>query len=49
VREGDTLWLIAQRYGTTVERIKNDNGLRGNLLVVGQKLTIRSARVSAGG
>ncbi len=40
VRQGDNLWLIAQRYGTTVERIKRDNGLRGNLLKVGQKLVI---------
>jgi membrane-bound lytic murein transglycosylase D len=48
VREGDTLWLIAQRYGTTVERIKLDNGLRGNLLTVGQKLTITVPRVSTG-
>jgi membrane-bound lytic murein transglycosylase D len=44
VRQGDNLWLIAQRYGTTVERIKLDNGLRGNLLRVGQKLVIRSER-----
>ena len=46
VRQGDNLWVIAQRYGTTVERIKLDNGLRGNLLTVGQKLTIRREGVS---
>ncbi len=49
VRQGDNLWVIAQRYGTTVERIKLDNGLRGNLLTVGQKLTIRREGVSTGG
>ncbi|HEX2465971.1 MAG TPA: LysM peptidoglycan-binding domain-containing protein [Thermoanaerobaculia bacterium] len=49
VRQGDNLWLIAQRYGTTVERIKVDNGLRGNLLRVGQKLVIRREGVSTGG
>lgn len=48
VRQGDNLWLIAQRYGTTVERIKVDNGLRGNLLRVGQKLVIHSVRGSTG-
>ena len=48
VRQGDNLWLIAQRYGTTVERIKSDNGLRGNLLTVGQKLVINSSRSSTG-
>jgi membrane-bound lytic murein transglycosylase D len=41
VRQGDNLWVIAQRYGTTVDRIKRDNGLRGNLLKVGQRLVIR--------
>ena len=48
VRQGDNLWVIAQRYGTTVERIKSDNGLRGNLLKVGQKLVISSSRSSTG-
>jgi membrane-bound lytic murein transglycosylase D len=49
VRQGDNLWVIAQRYGTTVERIKSDNGLRGNLLRVGQKLVIRRDETSTGG
>ena len=48
VRRGDNLWLIAQRYGTTVERIKRDNGLRGNLLKVGQSLVIREGRTTTG-
>ncbi len=43
VRAGDNLWRIAARYGTTVEQIKADNGLRGNDLQPGQVLTIRSA------
>lgn len=42
VRAGDNLWRIAARYGTTVEQIKADNGLRGNDLHPGQVLTIRS-------
>ncbi len=40
VRPGDTLWLLAQRYGTTVEEIKRLNGLSGDLLNVGQVLRI---------
>ncbi|MDQ1349658.1 MAG: rane-bound lytic murein transglycosylase [Acidobacteriota bacterium] len=50
VRSGDSLWLLASRYGTTVERIRADNGLRGNALLPGQVLVIRSpASGSAGG
>ncbi len=40
VQAGDSLWLIAQRYGTTVEAIKQANGLVGNELQIGQKLRI---------
>jgi membrane-bound lytic murein transglycosylase D len=36
------LWSLASRYGTTVDRIKSDNGLRGDRLAVGQKLTIKT-------
>ena len=48
VRRGDNLWLIAQRYGTTVDQIKRDNGLRSNLLQVGQKLVVRDGRTATG-
>ncbi len=40
VQAGDTLWTLAQRYGTTVEAIKQANGLTGNLLRIGQVLRI---------
>ncbi len=43
VRSGDTLWLLAQRYNTTVDAIKNLNGLSGNDLSIGQILRIPSA------
>ena len=42
VRPGDSLWSIAARYGTTVNRIRADNGLRSSLLHPGQLLTIRA-------
>ncbi|MDZ7836211.1 MAG: LysM peptidoglycan-binding domain-containing protein [Alkalibacterium sp.] len=42
VRPGDTLYSIAQRYGTTVQRIVADNNISNpNLISVGQVLTIR--------
>lgn len=40
VRSGDTLWLLAQRYGTTVDAIMNLNGLSSDLLNIGQVLRI---------
>lgn len=43
VRAGDSLWLIAQRFGTTAESIKQLNGLTSNLINVGQVLKIPSA------
>ena len=42
VRRGDSLWKLASRYGTTVDRIKRDNGLRGNQLSIGQRLKIET-------
>lgn len=40
VKKGDTLWGIAQKYGTTVSALKSANNLKSDLIKVGQKLTI---------
>lgn len=41
VRPGDTLWTISQRFGTTVESIKNKNGLDNpNIIYPGTTLII---------
>ena len=38
VKKGDTLYSIAKRFGTTVEMLKELNGLKSNTLSIGQKL-----------
>jgi len=40
VRAGDTLFSIAQRYGTTVEAIAYANGLSSDMIAAGQTLSI---------
>ncbi|MDQ0217774.1 LysM peptidoglycan-binding domain-containing protein [Peribacillus cavernae] len=43
LKDGDTLWNIAQRYHTTVERILSANsGLRPDMLTAGRKVVIPS-------
>jgi N-acetylmuramoyl-L-alanine amidase len=40
VQAGDTLWGISQKYGVTIEQIKEANGLTSDTIYVGQKLII---------
>lgn len=41
--DGDTLWSVAKRYGTTVEKIKAANGLEDDTLLSGRKILIPKA------
>lgn len=40
VKKGDSLWLIANKYGTTIDELKNANNLKSNTLYIGQTLII---------
>ncbi len=42
VRRGDTLWQIANRYGTSATLLMRQNGLSDDMLQVGQTLRISS-------
>ncbi len=44
VQNGDSLYAIARRYGTTVDKIVRDNELSGTALTVGESLVILQPR-----
>ena len=46
VKSGETLWIIANRYGTTVNNLKTWNGLTGDLIRVGQSLIVRKGKTT---
>lgn len=45
VRPGDTLWDLARRHGTTVDKLREANGLAGSSLQPGMKLTLPGGAV----
>jgi len=44
VRSGESLWSIANRYGTTISQIKSTNGLRSNVIQPGKRLKVFNYR-----
>ena len=46
VKKGDSLWLIANKYGTTIDELKNANNLKSNTLSIGQTLIIPEKKES---
>jgi membrane-bound lytic murein transglycosylase D len=42
VKRGESLGVIAKRYGTTVTRLKSLNGIKGSRVIAGQTLRVRS-------
>ena len=47
VRRGDTLFSIARRYGTNVSSLKSWNGLSGDALRAGRRLTVYTSGAAA--
>jgi membrane-bound lytic murein transglycosylase D len=48
VRKGDSLWKIANRFGTTTKALQSINQLPSTRLDVGQILAIPKSRAGAG-
>lgn len=48
VQTGDTLWIISQRFSTTVALLQQANGLNTTTIYAGQKLTIPTANSQGG-
>jgi LysM repeat protein len=46
VRRGESLWQIARRYGTSVNRLREANGLADDLLMIGQELRISASNTN---
>ena len=49
VRWGDSLSVIARRFGTSVRQLKHLNGLSGNVIRVGQRLRVNRDAARAAG
>jgi membrane-bound lytic murein transglycosylase D len=49
VRRGDSLHIVARRYGTSVAQLKRDNGLSSNLIHPGQVLKVGSTKTASAG
>lgn len=41
VKKGDTLYSISKKFNTTVEKLKEINGLKSNTLSIGQRLLVK--------
>ena len=46
VKKGDSLWSIANRFGLTVEKLKDMNNLASNIISVGQRLLVKDTSSS---
>ncbi len=47
VAKGESLSIIAKRYGTTVAHLQEKNRLKGTTLSIGQRLTVTGSKASA--
>ena len=48
VKNGESLWAIADQYGVSVDQLKSSNNISGNMIFPGQVITVNGSS-SAGG
>jgi len=48
VKPGDSLYFLSLRYNTTIQKIKDINGIQSNIIYIGQRLMIPTNEVSYG-
>lgn len=46
VRNGETLWKIANQYNTTVANLRAWNNLKGDIILIGQRLLVRLGKTT---
>lgn len=46
VKKGDSLWAIARKHSTTVQKIKEANGLKSDLIHIGQVLKLPDSKTT---
>ncbi|WPX09329.1 LysM peptidoglycan-binding domain-containing protein [Anaerocellum danielii] len=46
VQSGDSLWILSQTFGTSIEVIKSLNNLTSDILYVGQKLIVKKVNLN---
>ncbi|MCJ2144887.1 LysM peptidoglycan-binding domain-containing protein [Bacillus paralicheniformis] len=47
VKKGDTLWGFSKKYGTSVNKIKQENKLKSDIIYIGQRLSINGSSSSS--
>ncbi|KJS82344.1 MAG: hypothetical protein JM58_15165 [Peptococcaceae bacterium BICA1-8] len=48
VKAGDTLFLLAKKFGTTADAIKRANGLKSDTIKIGQKIRLSAGSTAVG-
>ncbi len=46
VQKGDTLYSISRRYLVSVDELKRLNQMKGNIILIGQELTVKSQNIN---